>query len=108
VHEFAPLVILCWAATYIWRGLGVALARRLDTRGEAFRWASCVAFAMIAGLITQILLLPSGALSGASLTERLGASAVALGAYFLLTRRNLFVGVVAGSLAIVALRLAGA
>ncbi len=107
MREFLGLVLVCWAATYVWRGLGVALARRLDVRSEAFRWVSCVAFAMIAGLIAQILLLPTGALAAASLAERLGASACALATYFLLTRRNLFIGVIAGALAMVLLRLAG-
>lgn len=108
MRELAGLLIVCWAATYVWRGLGVALARRLDVRSEAFRWASCVAFAMIAGLIAQILLMPTGTLAAASPGERLGASAGALAAYFLLTRRNLFVGVLTGALAVVLLRLAGA
>ncbi len=101
--EFTTLVLLCGVATYLWRGLGVALARRLNVEGELFRWVSCVAFAMIAGLMSRIILMPTGALASTGLPERLAATACALFAYFVLTRRNLLAGVSAGALAIVAL-----
>jgi branched-subunit amino acid transport protein len=103
VAEFTALVLLCGVATYAWRGLGVALARRVNVDGELFRWVSCVAFAMIAGLMARIILLPTGALASTGVAERLAATACALVVYFLLTRRNLFAGVSAGALAIVAL-----
>lgn len=103
--ELVGVVLACAAATYLWRGLGVGLARRLDPGSEAFRWVSCVAFAMISGLIARILLMPTGALSAAGLAERLLATGCALAVYFLLTKKNLFVGVTAGALAVVLLRL---
>lgn len=103
MHEFTAMVLVCAVFTYAWRGLGVALAKGLKVDGELFRWVSCVAFAMIAGLMSRIILLPTGALATTGLAERLAATACALAAYFLLTRRNLFAGVAAGSLAIVAL-----
>ena len=103
MSEFTVLVLICGVATYLWRGLGVALARTLDVDGELFRWVSCVAFAMIAGLMSRMILMPTGAMAATGLPERLAATACALLAYFVLTRRNLFVGVSAGALAIVAL-----
>ena len=105
MSEFTLLVLVCSVITYAWRGLGVALAKGLDVNGELFRWVSCVAFAMIAGLMSRIILLPTGALAATGLAERLLATACALAAYFLLTRRNLFVGVTAGAAAIVAFEL---
>lgn len=99
------MALACAAATYLWRGLGVALTHRLNTGSEALRWVSCVAFAMISGLIARILLMPIGVLAGAGLAERLVAAGCALAAYFLLTKKNLFVGVAAGALAVVLLRL---
>lgn len=103
MSDFTLLVLVCAAATYLWRGFGVALARGLNVDGELFRWVSCVAFAMIAGLMSRIILMPTGALASTGLPERLIATACALLAYFVLTRRNLFVGVTAGALAMVAL-----
>jgi branched-subunit amino acid transport protein len=98
--ELALLVLACGAATYLWRGLAVAISGRLDPDTAAFRWIACVAFAMIAGLVVRMLIAPTGALAETTLFERLLGSAAALGAYFWLTRRNLFAGVVAGAAAI--------
>jgi len=106
VDEFVLLVLLCGAVTYVWRGASVALARDLDVTSELFRWISCVAFAMIVGLMARIVLMPMGMLAATSLAERLAATACALLAYFVLTRRNLFVGVCAGALALVLLETA--
>lgn len=91
------VVLACGVATYLWRGLGVAISGRLDPDSEAFRWVACVAFAMIAGLVTRMLLMPTGALAETTLVERLLGSSTALGVFFWLTRRNLFAGVLAGA-----------
>jgi branched-subunit amino acid transport protein len=97
VPELALVVIACGAATYLWRGLGVVISGRLDPDSEAFRWVACVAFAMIAGLVARMLLIPTGTLAETTPVERLLGTAGALGAYFWLTRRNLFAGVLAGA-----------
>jgi len=104
--ELWLLLALCAAMTYLWRGLGVALSGRLDAQGESFAWISCVAYAMIAGLVARMLLLPTGALAEIGAVERALGSAAALAAYFWLTRRNLFAGVAAGAAAVWLLKLA--
>lgn len=81
------------------------ISGRLDAESEAFAWISCVAYAMIAGLVARMLVLPTGALAEASFLERAGGSAAALIAYFWLTRRNLFAGVAAGAAALWLLKL---
>jgi branched-subunit amino acid transport protein len=103
--EFTALVLLCGAITYLWRGAGVWLAKGLNVDGELFRWVSCVAFAMIAGLMSRIILMPTGPLAATSLAERLAAIAFALAVFYLATRRNLFAGVSAGAVALVLLQL---
>lgn len=103
--EFTVLVLACGVFTYLWRGLGVVFARRLDVESELFRWVTCVAFAMIAGLLSRILLLPTGPIAATGLAERMAATACALAVFFVLTRRNLFAGVIAGAAAMVAIRL---
>lgn len=90
------LVAACGAATYLWRGLGVLLSGRVDPQSELFRWALCVAFAMIAGLIARVMLMPSGLLATTLTVDRLLACAAALAAFYA-ARRNLFVGVSTGA-----------
>ncbi len=103
--EFTALVLVCGAASYLWRGGGVWLAKGLNVESELFRWVSCVAFAMIAGLMSRIILMPTGVLAATGLAERLAATSCALAAYYLATRRNLFAGVTAGAIAMVLLQL---
>ncbi|MGE0874410.1 MAG: AzlD domain-containing protein [Burkholderiales bacterium] len=105
--ELWLLLALCAIATYAWRGLGALLSGGVDADSEVFTWISCVAYAMIAGLVARILVLPTGALAETTLLERALGSAAALGAYFWLTRRNLFAGVLAGAAAVWLLKLAG-
>jgi branched-subunit amino acid transport protein len=103
--DLLVLILGCAAGTYLWRALGVALAGRLDPQGEVFSWMSCVALAMIAGLVSRILIEPVGVLAETSLIERLAATAIGSVVYFRLTRRNLLAGVLAGCVAIVLLQL---
>lgn len=94
-----PLAV---AATYVWRALGVAISGRIDPDGDVFLWVQCVAYAMLAGLVSRMIFFPAGALGGTELAYRLGAIAVALVAFFL-AKRNLFIGLAAGVGAFVAM-----
>ena len=100
--ELALLVLACALATYLWRGLGMLVSGRVSMDSEFFIWAGCVAYAMIAGLAVRILLLPTGTLAATPLPERLAACVIALVVYFVF-RRNLFVGIAAGFVALVSL-----
>lgn len=98
--ELWALVAACTAGTYLWRGLGVLLSGRIRVESEIFRWIACVAYAMVAGLVARIVVMPTGMLADTALTERLIACAIALAAYYA-SRRNLLIGVGAGVAAIV-------
>jgi branched-subunit amino acid transport protein len=102
VLELALLVVGCALATYLWRGLGMLVSGRVSMDSEFFIWAGCVAYAMIAGLAVRILILPTGTLAATPLPERLVACVIALVVYFVF-RRNLFVGIAAGFVALVTL-----
>jgi branched-subunit amino acid transport protein len=102
VLELALLVLACGLATYLWRGLGMLVSGRVSLDSKFFIWAGCVAYAMIAGLAVRIVLLPTGTLAATPLPERLAACVIALVVY-LVFRRNLFVGIAAGFVALVAL-----
>jgi branched-subunit amino acid transport protein len=102
VVELWLLVIACALGTYLWRGLGVLLSGRIKVNSELFNWVACVAYAMVAGLISRIVIVPGGMLAQTWLAERLLACALAVAAYYL-SRRNLLVGVCTGVAAITAM-----
>jgi branched-subunit amino acid transport protein len=103
--ELWSLLLACGAATYLWRGPGVLISAGMDPRSEVFTWTSCVAYAIIAGLVSRMLLMPTGVLAETTLLERAIGSAAGALAYFRLTRRNLFAGVAAGAIALWLLRV---
>ena len=107
IGEFTLLTLACGAATYLWRGLGVAVSASIREDSELFRWIGCVAFAMLAGLISRIIVLPTGTLEDTALWQRLLATGLALAAFFLLTKKNLLAGVLASAVAIYLLLLLG-
>lgn len=90
------VVPLSAVVTYAWRAVGVALSGRIDPDGAVIRWVGAVAYALLAGLIARMIVLPQGALQDTAMTDRVAAAVVAL-AIFLVTRRNLLAGVAAGA-----------
>ena len=100
--ELWLVVIGSAAATYLWRALGAALSGRITVASELFNWIACVAYAMLAGLISRMLFLPTGLLAETFLVDRLAACAVALAAYHA-SRRNLLIAVAAGVAAMMAI-----
>lgn len=95
----AGTIIGCGAGSFLWRGLGVWVADRVDVRGEWFRWVSCVAFAMIAGLVCRVVLLPVGELAQTTVVRRLVGVCLALVAYRV-ARKSMLVGVLTGAAAL--------
>ncbi|NQW09396.1 MAG: AzlD domain-containing protein [Alphaproteobacteria bacterium] len=90
------VVIVAILASFVWRALGAVLAHRINPEGRVFRWFTCVSYAVLAGLLTRLLILPMGDLASVDLTIRVAAAGVGVAVFFL-TRRNLLVGVVAGT-----------
>lgn len=101
------MVVAAAAVTYFWRGLGVMIAGRFSAGGEAVRWVGFVAYAMLAGLFSRMILLPAGQLVEVPLAWRLATVAVALLAWRL-TGRNVFLGTCCGVAALIALNFWGA
>lgn len=93
--ELLGLTLLCGFATYFWRAMAVLLSGKLTLDSELFRWVECVAYAMVAGLMMRIVLLPSGVLAGSPMADRIAGCLIALAAYQLF-RRNLLAGMGAG------------
>ncbi len=90
------LLVLAAAATYASRLLGVVLAGRIAASGPLLEWVACVAYALLAGLVSRMLLMPIGPLTVTEWPERVVAVVAALAVFFV-TRRNVLLGVLAGT-----------
>ena len=93
--------------TYGFRAAGVAFSGRMDPNSKLMRWVTCVAYAILAGLIARLIVLPQGgALADTALWMRLVAAALAICVYFVF-RRSIALGVAAGAGLLVALTAVG-
>jgi branched-subunit amino acid transport protein len=81
------LVAAAVAGTFVWRAVGVLAAGRVVEGSPLFDWVSCVAYAIAAGLMMKLLVMPSGALADTALAHRLLALAAALVVFFAAGRR---------------------
>lgn len=78
-----PMALWGWlalavGATFVWRLAGVLVAGRIAEDGPLFAWIAAVAYAMVAGLMARVILMPRGELSVETLWPRAAALAVAL------------------------------
>jgi len=89
------LVLGAIAATYFWRFLGVLFSRRINPEGAVFQWVTCVSYAMLAGLISRMVLIPVGVLVDVPLWIRVTGIVVGLLVFFF-ARRMVLAGVGAG------------
>lgn len=94
------LLALGAAATYAPRLAGALLSGRVNAASPLLDWVEAVAYALLAGLISRMILLPVGPLAEIGLGLRLFAVACGV-AVFLVSRRNILLGVVAGAAVVV-------
>jgi len=97
---YLALILAGFLPNEVWRFLGLVVARRLNEESELLVWVRAVATAVLAGVISQLVLIPPGPLAEIALTVRLGAVVVGCVA-FVLARRSIFIGVLAGEAALV-------
>ena len=100
--ELWLLLLGAVAGTYLWRGLGVIFASRIDPQGPAFQWITCVSYAMLSGLIARMIFLPVGPLTEVPLSYRVTGIVAGLAVFFLF-RQRLLPAVGAGLLVFIAL-----
>ena len=100
--DIGLLLALCALGTYVSRGLGVLLSGRISVNGDWFTWVTCVTYAMIAGLVMRIIVMPSGLLATSLTWHRLLACLLGLAAYYVF-RRNLLVAVAVGAASLIVL-----
>lgn len=90
------ILVVAAVCTYGWRALGVALAGRIGPNSLWLEWIGCVAYALLAGLIARMLLLPAGPLMATDTLSRAVGVGLAVAVYIGL-RRNILAGVLAGA-----------
>jgi hypothetical protein len=93
------LLLVGYLPNEIWRVLGLVLARGLNEDSEVVIWSRAVATAILAGVIAKLIVFSSGALAAIPLPVRVTA-AVSGFVVFLLMRRSVFAGVIAGEAAL--------
>jgi len=92
------LLFMAIAATYLWRGLGTVIAARIDPDSALFQWIACVAYGLLAALISRILFLPVGLLERTEMVDRLGATAFGFLLFFAF-KRNIGLGTLSAAAA---------
>ena len=100
-HALLILFVAGVIPNQIWRMLGLWLGGGIDEGSELLIWVRAVATAILAGVIAQILVQPPGALASVPALLRYGALAAGFVA-FMLTRRSIFAGVLAGEIVMLA------
>jgi Branched-chain amino acid transport protein (AzlD) len=100
LETYVLLVLVGFLPNEVWRMLGLVFGHGIDEQSELFSWARAVATAVLAGVVAKLLLFPPGALAAVPLAVRLVAIACGLGA-FLVVRRSVFAGVLAGEVVLV-------
>ena len=95
---WAPYLALLIAGVLpneVWRWMAVLVSRGIDESSPVFEWVRMVSTCLVAGVVAQILIEPSGALAKVPDLWRLAAAVAAVAGYFLSGRRVL-VGVLSG------------
>lgn len=87
------ILVAGWLTTDIWRVLGVYLGGKIDERSDLLVLVRCVATALVAAVISNLVLFPVGALSTIALPVRIGAVAAGFIAYRI-AGKSTFAGIV--------------
>ena len=100
LSSYLVLILVGFLPNEIWRALGLVVGRGLGDDSELIIWVRAVAVAVLAAVIAKITLVPPGALAALPLAVRLSAIACGFLA-FLVVRRSVFAGLVAGEVALI-------
>lgn len=98
---YLVLLLAGFLPNEFWRVLGVVLGGGLAEDSEVLVWVRAVAVAVLAAVIAKLTLVPPGALAAVPLEVRLAAIACGFLA-FLVIRRSVFAGLLAGEIALIA------
>lgn len=102
VSEIWLLIGLAAVATFASRAVGVVLAGRVAAADRLLQWVVCVAYALLAGLVSRMLVQPIGPLAQTTSLARLAGVVAGLVVWWLF-RRNVLLGVLAGTVTLAVL-----
>ncbi len=86
-----------WAMTYPWRAFGVFLGGRINEDSDVLVAVRALATALVAAVIGNLIVFPSGPLAETALWLRVGAATGGF-AIYLMFGRKVLAGIVAGEL----------
>jgi hypothetical protein len=89
------------AANGVWRLGGALLSSGISDDGAVITWVRAVSTALVAALISRIVVFPPGALADVDAVIRVTAFGIGILAFFL-TQRNLGLGILSGAAALLA------
>ncbi len=98
---FLFILVAGWLATDVWRFLGVYLAGHIRQDAEILVLVRALATALVAAVISNLIIFPTGALSAVPLALRIGAAGLSFCAYLAFGRR-VWVGVLTGEAVLLA------
>ncbi|EKF19545.1 AzlD domain-containing protein [Nitratireductor pacificus] len=87
------ILVAGWLATDSWRYLGVYLGGKMSEESDILVFVRCVATALVAAVIANLIVFPSGTLADSPLALRLGAAIAGFAAY-LLARKQILAGII--------------
>ncbi|PLP58768.1 branched-chain amino acid transport [Mesorhizobium loti] len=90
-----------FAATDVWRFLGVYLGGKLSEDSDILVLVRTMATALVAAVIGNLIVFPGGALAHTSLVLRIGAAVLGFVAY-LLSGKRMVIGIVAAEFLLLA------
>ncbi len=102
LHFYLVIVLAGILPNYIWRFFGVVFAAKLDETSEILRWVNSIATALIAALVTRMIILPPGPLEETELATRILAIITGITVYWI-GNRNLGLSVASSVAALVTL-----
>ena len=97
---YLALVLVGFLPNEVWRWLAVIFSRGLEDDAEILIWVRAVATAILAGVIAKLTIFAPGVLATVPTSVRLVAVLVGFVA-FMLIRRSVFAGVLAGEAALI-------
>lgn len=95
-------ITLAAVATYAARGAGAFLSGKIGTESAVIDWITCVTYALLAGLVVRMIWMPIGALAATPDWMRFVAAGTGL-AVFIVARKSVGLGVLSGTLTLIAL-----
>lgn len=96
------VIALAAIATYASRAVGTMVSGKITVDSPVIDWITCVTYALLAGLVVRMIWMPIGALADTPDWMRIAAAGTGL-AVFLVSKHNVGLGVLSGSLALIGL-----